>query len=262
MRSDMPSNTRPLLSPAFLCILALFLATAAPSVRAAEPADECVVLLHGLGRTASSMDPLEDALLAEGYATANIDYPSRKATIAELAEQAVPAGLRQCRRQGTRRIHFVTHSLGGILIRFYLSRQRVPELGRVVMLSPPNKGSEVVDELHDNPVYRWINGPAGQQLGTGPEDLPNRLGPADYPVGVITGDKGEIWDYWFSGIIPGKDDGKVSVERARLEGMSDFLVVHRSHTYIMKAPEVIRQVLNFLREGRFCHEDGCAGISR
>ncbi|HFD92144.1 MAG TPA: alpha/beta fold hydrolase [Gammaproteobacteria bacterium] len=259
----MPCNvSRPPLSRLLLCLLALYLGAATLPAAAATPAGECVVLLHGLGRTSSSMESLEEALREAGYRTANIDYPSRKADIEALAQQVVPAGLRQCREQGARRIHFVTHSLGGILIRFYLSRQQLPELGRVVMLSPPNRGSEVADELHDNPLYRWINGPAGQQLGTGPDALPNRLGPVDYPVGVITGDKGEIWDHWFSGMIPGKDDGKVSIARARLEGMRDFLVVHRSHTYIMKAPEVIQQVLHFLREGRFCHGDGCGESSR
>ena len=210
---------------------------------------ECVVLLHGLGRTSGSMEELAEALQQAGYATANIDYPSRSASIVELAGRVVPEGIRQCRTRGARYIHFVTHSMGGILLRFYLAKHRLPELGRVVMLAPPNGGSEVADALRDNALYQWLNGPAGQELGR--EGLVARLGPADYPVGIITGNQAAPWDLWFSKLIPGEDDGKVGVESARLEGMRDFLVVPYSHTFIMSRDEVIGQVLHFLETGRF-----------
>ncbi len=212
-----------------------------------------MVLLHGLGRTAGSMEKLETALRTAGYTTANVDYPSRSAAIAQLAESAVPRGIRQCRARGAQRIHFVTHSMGGILVRLYLDRHRLPELGRVVMLSPPNHGSEIADQLRDNTLYRWFNGPAGQELGRG--GLPTHLGPVDYPVGIITGNKAAWWDRWFSRLLPGEDDGKVSVESARLEGMRDFLVVPYTHTFIMIREVVISQVIHFLRTGRFHHAD-------
>ncbi len=211
-----------------------------------------MVLLHGLARTARSMQPLVKALEKAGYTTVNIDYASRAAPIEKLSREAVPKGVSACRRLGARRIHFVTHSMGGILLRHYLANHRLAELGRVVMLSPPNHGSEIADQLKENRLYRWFNGPAGQELGT--KGLPERLGPVDYPVGVITGSKSALWDRWFSSkLIPGPDDGKVSVESARLEGMTDFLVVPYSHGFIMRPAPVIRQVLHFLRHGRFDH---------
>ena len=119
------------------------------------------------------------------------------------------------------------------------------------MLSPPNQGSEVADELKDNMLYQWYNGPAGQELGR--RGLPSRLGAAHYPVGIITGNRSAFWDYWFSRLIPGEDDGKVSVESARLDGMQDFLVLPFSHTFIMERQAVVEQVIHFLRTGRFMH---------
>ena len=236
--------------------LAVFLGVAPNAPLAAvernSTSRECVILLHGLARTKRSMKPLVAALQKAGFNTVNIDYASRAAPIEKLASEAVPEGVSTCRRQGARRIHFVTHSMGGILLRYYLAHHRPPELGRVVMLSPPNHGSEIADQLKENKLFRWFNGPAGQELGT--EGLPQRLGPVDYPVGVITGNKSALWDRWFSSkLIPGPDDGKVSVESARLEGMTDFLVVPYSHSFIMRPVPVIRQVIHFLRHGRFDH---------
>ncbi len=214
---------------------------------------ECVVLLHGLRRNADSMRPLEEALQKAGYETANVDYDSRAGTIEQLATDAVPRGIRRCREQGARRIHFVTHSMGGILVRWWLAQQRPPELGRVVMLAPPNHGSEIVDRLARYPAFRWATGPAGPQLRTGVEGLPERLGPVDYPVGIITGDRKALWDLAFAEWLPGRDDGKVSVDSARVDGMHDLLVVHASHTFIMLKDEVIAQVIAFLRQGHFRH---------
>lgn len=216
-------------------------------------ADECVVVLHGLARSSWSMSDLAERLEAEGYTAVNIDYPSRSTVVENLARQAIPEGLAKCRRQGSETIHFVTHSMGGILLRYYLSQQEIPELGRVVMLSPPNKGSEVVDNLQDYFFFDWQNGPAGQQLGTGPGSLPNTLGPATFPLGIIAGDKPAFYDFWTSDMIADPDDGKVSVESARLEGMNDFLVLPVSHTFIMNDEEVLSQTLHFLKHESFSH---------
>jgi len=211
------------------------------------------VLLHGLARTSGSMAEMADALRAAGYVVINVDYPSREHPIQVLAERAVNRGLQGCKAAEARRIHFVTHSLGGILVRHYLADHALPELGRVVMLSPPNQGSEVADALRDEALYQWFNGPAGQQLGTGPDGIPARLPEVTYPTGVITGDSPAFYDAWVADVFPGPHDGKVSVARARVEGMSDFLVVPYSHTFIMNAGDVITQTLHFLREGRFRH---------
>lgn len=184
---------------------------------------------------------------------ANIDYPSREFSIEELAVDAVSRGVLRCGVQDAATIHFVTHSLGGILVRFFLTENPLDELGRVVMLSPPNRGSEVTDVLAEFGLYRFIFGPAGQQLGTSSDSLVNMLGPAEYPVGIITGNEASFFDLWFAGIIPGEDDGKVSVERAKLAGMSDFLVVPYTHPFIMRKEKVALQVISFLKSGRFQH---------
>jgi len=220
---------------------------------------DCVILLHGLGRTADSMKAMAKALESDGFMTVNLRYPSRKFTIEKLAMEIIPKGLRRCNAGNAGRIHFVTHSMGGILVRYYLCRSDIPRLGRVVMLSPPNQGSEIADALKDNFLYRWYNGPAGQQLGTSAHDLVAGLGPVTYPVGVITGNSHAFFDTWFSGMINGEDDGKVSVEGAKVQGMRDFLVLPYSHPFIMKKRIVFEQTVHFLRHGRFQRETAKPG---
>jgi hypothetical protein len=139
--------------------------------------------------------------------------------------------------------------MGGILVRYYLVHHSLDELGHVVMLSPPNKGSEVVDKLGTFPGFFSLNGPAGQQLSTSDSSLPNTLGSVNYPVGVITGNKSI--NLILSMLIPGDDDGKVSIERAKLDGMSDFLVVPNTHPMIMRSDDVIKQTIYFLQRGNF-----------
>ena len=213
----------------------------------------CVILLHGLGRTADSMDDMAEALERAGFDTINLDYPSRDFSIEKLAVDTIPRGIQYCRAQEAKNLHYVTHSMGGILLRYYLTRHPIEALGRVVMLSPPNQGSEVVDALKDNPLFRWYNGPAGQQLGTDPEGFVAGLGPVNYTVGVITGNEHAFFDAWLSDLIQGDDDGKVSVERAKVEGMTDFLVLPHSHPFIMEKGDVVAQTIHFIRHGVFHH---------
>jgi len=211
--------------------------------------DQCVILLHGLARTTSSMEAIEHALLANGFYVINADYPSRKYSIKHLASTVIPDKITACNENAGGDIHFVTHSLGGIIVRQFLVENTIDNLGRVVMLSPPNQGSEAVDALKDIPGFYLINGLAGMQLGTDENSVPANLPPVTYEVGVITGD--ESINYILSMIIPGVDDGKVSIERAKVEGMTDFLVVGHSHPFIMKSDEVIEQTLTFLHLGHF-----------
>ncbi len=214
---------------------------------------ECVVLLHGLARSANSMADLQDQLLREGYAVANIDYPSRDYSIAELAPMAINQGLELCRAQDSHRIHFVTHSLGGILVRQYLSEspapQTIPDLGRVVMLGPPNQGSEIVDNLKNIPGYELWNGPAGHQLGTGSNSVPLQLGPAHFELGVIAGTY--TMNPFLSQYLSGPNDGKVSVASTKVEGMDDFIALPTTHTFMMENDHVINQTVFFLMNGRF-----------
>jgi hypothetical protein len=214
--------------------------------------NDCVILLHGLGRTSRSMKNLERSLSLQGYDVINLNYPSTKHPIKFLSEEILSKAIEQCQKRFPPRIHFVTHSLGGIIVRYYLSLHELSNLGRVVMLSPPNQGSELVDRLKKSFIYRKINGPAGQQLGTDKDSLPLSLGPVNFELGVITGNRS--FNLLSSMIIPGPDDGSVSVERAKVAGMKDFLVLPHSHTFIVKSKDAIEQVIYFLRYGIFKHE--------
>ncbi|MFC1495254.1 esterase/lipase family protein [Thermodesulfobacteriota bacterium] len=210
---------------------------------------ECVILFHGLARTEKSMLNLERHLKKHGFNVINTGYSSRTKNIQTLSFETINKATIECEKIGAAKIHFVTHSMGGILVRYYLGLNKINNLGRVVMLSPPNQGSEAVDKLKDFPFFDWINGPAGQQLGTDKDSLPNKIGPPDYEVGIITGDKSI--NPILSFLIPGEDDGKVSVEKAKLEGMKDFLVVHKAHPFIMNDENVLKQVIFFIENGMF-----------
>ncbi len=209
---------------------------------------DTIVFLHGLGRTWLSMAWVARKARDRGYRVVNHGYRSRRHSIDEHARQLrIVVGA----ISGTGRIHFITHSLGGIVVRAMLAdRSAWPErLGRTVMLSPPNQGSELVDFLGGSAVYQSVLGPAGAELGTRAESMPNRLGRVEFEVGVITGDR-SIGPF-SRRIFPGPTDGKVSVARAQVEGMRDFRVVRRSHTFIMYGADVADAAFHFLEHGRF-----------
>ena len=208
---------------------------------------ETVILLHGLARSAGSMKKLAKALSGEGYSVHNIGYASTRKTIEQLAEEAIGPALKLCPAQ--HRVHFVTHSLGGILVRQYLSQHPIANLGRVVMLGPPNKGSEVVDTMRKFPGFHFISGDAGLELGTGEGSVPNRLGAANFDLGIIAGTLSI--DPILSPMIDGIDDGKVSVENTKLEGMQDHLEMEVTHSFMMRNSKVIEQVIHYLENGRF-----------
>jgi len=208
-----------------------------------------VILIHGLARTSRSFNKMAKCLKMNNYAVTNINYPSRKFSIETLTEQHLSNAVTHCQANGAQRIHFVTHSMGAILVRYYLRHHTLPELGHVVMLSPPNKGSEIVDRLGKLRLFEFINGPAGQQLGTSPHSLSNQLGSVNYSVGIITGNR--TINFILSLLIPGENDGKVSVERAKVTCMTDLLVVPHTHPMILRSQTVIRQTLHFLNNGKF-----------
>ncbi|MEJ2502221.1 MAG: alpha/beta hydrolase [Gemmatimonadota bacterium] len=248
--SRRPGGALLLLAAAVVAVLAWTAPgpTPRPSAPAPDTARPTVVLLHGLGRTEFSMKPMARALEEAGYRVVNLGYPSRRQTIPELVE-TVEAELEAC--CASEPLRFVTHSLGGILVRAYSELHGPGRVGRVVMLSPPNQGSRVVDEIPDE-LLRLVLGPAALQLGTDSASVPIRLPPVSFELGIITGDAS--LNPLFSRWLPGEDDGKVSVESAYVEGAEDFLVVPYSHTFIMRQDEVIAQTIAFLETGSFLHE--------
>jgi len=210
-----------------------------------------VILLHGLARSEISLRKLEAILQQQGYHTVNYNYPSTKFSVEKLAEDAISQALSQCPKDNT--IHFVTHSMGGILVRQFLSQHNIENLGRVVMLGPPNQGSQVVDFLKDISMFKLINGPASVQLDTTEIGLPKRLGAVNFEVGIIAGTRSV--NPFLSTMLPKPDDGKVSVENTKIDGMSDHIALPVTHPFMMRNDKVIEQVLYFLRQGKFEREE-------
>ena len=235
-------------------VAGLSMACATVGAREVPDRTDTVILLHGMWRDAGAMRGIESELADRGYNTINISYPSTDYTIEELAVRYLHPAY-EAASKGEGQVHIVTHSMGGILARYYLDTYPASNLGRVVMLAPPNQGVEMADRYGHWSLFRWATGPAGLQLGTGPGSLPRALGPVDYEVGVIAGSKGRNL---LSLMIPGQDDGLVSVASARVEGMSDFLLLDQNHYYIKHDDQAIAQTIHFLESGRFAHKSSNA----
>jgi pimeloyl-ACP methyl ester carboxylesterase len=197
------------------------------------------------------MKLLEWRLRREGYRVINVSYASTRRTIQELANVWLAGLLERRLPDRAVKVHFVTHSLGGIIVRQYLHDHpaEARRVGRVVMLAPPNHGSELADLLQRNFLFKLWCGPVRRQLGTDAASVPRQLGPASCEVGVIAGDR--CLNPLAALFLPRPNDGRVSVRSARLEGMADFLVTHHTHTCIMWNNDVADAVARFLETGHF-----------
>ena len=212
-------------------------------------AADCVVLIHGLGRTQLSMKAIEWALVDNGFEVVNEGYPSLSRGLEDLAGIAVPGGIERCRSLGANRIHFVTHSLGGILVRLYLSGTTLPDLGRVVMLAPPNQGSQLAEYVDGFALLRDFLPPVIHELNPDASTILARLGPVDFQLGVIAGSRNRR--PFTPGAPDGPSDGTVAVAETRVRGMDDFITLPVTHTFMAWDAEVIRQMLAFLQLGHF-----------
>lgn len=230
-------------------MLGLVLACASISATSLAVQGDCVILIHGAGRTCASMIPMQCFLMCHGYRVVNAQFTSTGRSIEEIADSDFPGILKEL--DPAAKVHFVAHSMGAIILRQYLASHAVTNLGRVVMLGPPNHGSEIIDRLRPFPLFRSILGRRLTELGTDSKDLPSRLGPAKFDCGVIAGDVPA--NPLTGAMLHGPNDGKVLVESARLDGMRDFLVVHHSHTWMIWNKDVMRQALAFLHSGAFDH---------
>ena len=234
-----------------------FLVCSAAAGMCAEQAElksdgDFVVLLHGMKRSAGSMNKIEIRLLVLGYRTLNIDYPSSQFTIEELSE-FIHKEITRRYSDPARPLHVVTHSMGGILTRYYLTQHRPQRLGRVVMLAPPNQGTEMSDFLQGTGVFEAIFGPAGTQLGTNEKSITRALGPVDYELGVIMGNIS--LNPVASIVVPGDDDGLVSHERSKVAGMKDSVIIPAAHSFIMYSDKAVEHTVHFLKHGNFKKEE-------
>ena len=210
-----------------------------------------VILVHGLGRSAGAFTLLEDRLRREGFQTANVNYPSTRLGIAEHADNLLEI-IKSL--DGAKSLSFVTHSLGGLVVRELLARKSEEDgmlpARRLVMIAPPNKGSQVADRLKTLPAYRWLTGESGQGLTT---EAAAKLPVPDVEFGIIAGGRGN--NNGFNPLLPGDNDGLVTVAETALDGAQDFMLVRTTHGLIDDHPQTIDATLAFLRDGRFSPDD-------
>jgi len=210
---------------------------------------EHVILLHGMFRSAIAMKPAESFLTEKGFKVINMSYPSTQHDIETLVQNYLMPQIVSLEESGASKIHFVTHSMGGILVRHYLKNNQMPALGRVVMLSPPNKGTELTNLFADTDWYKEKIGPAGKQLNPNQNSWVNQLGSVDFELGVIAGNyNGNFLTSW---LLPGPDDGVVSVESMKVKGMADLLLVSEKHFNIRRFIPALQQSVYFIENGRF-----------
>lgn len=209
--------------------------------------NDYVVLLHGILLPSLHLYTLAKFLSAHGYTVFNVNYPSTKYPLEEL----IPRTAKQIDDlliDKNRKVHFVGFSMGGIMARGIIAQHRPQNLGRVVQIGTPNHGSEVADFWKNNILFKKIFGPAGQQLTTH-YDLAPLLGNVDYELGVLAGNF--TFDPVSSYIIHSPNDGKVSVESTKLEGMRDHITLSASHTFFPFNKTAHEQVLAFIKNGQF-----------
>lgn len=227
------------------CLALLILCLPIP----ASAQSDCVVLLHGWARVTDSMAKLANRLDDAGYTAHNVKYATRRHPVERMAADAVGGGVAACRDGNAPAIHFVAHSLGAILVRYYLHHNELEELGRVVMLAPPNQGSELMDGLLKIPGFRFFSGPAGPALGTGTTGIAHRLPPVEFELGVIAGNRNINPLAWL--LVPTPNDSAVSVASTRVEGMTAHIVLPVIHQTMMKNDQVIDLAVQYLQSGTF-----------
>lgn len=215
---------------------------------------ELVVIIHGLMRTKWSMKKLEKFFKHKGYDTLNINYFSLTNPISKIALEVLPKSLnKKLKKKQYSKIHFVTHSLGGIITRYYFTHYKnIPETmktGKIVMIAPPNKGAELAEKWRDRLWFKYTQGPAGQHIGTGAHSVIHQLNPLTIDVGIIAGNKPV--NHLTALLLPSENDGTVTVESTKLSEMKDHITLPYNHTFICNKKVVWEQAHHFLENGSF-----------
>jgi predicted alpha/beta hydrolase family esterase len=210
---------------------------------------QAVVLLHGLFRSRDCMIPLGDYLAEHGnYEIVNVSYPS---TQADVRAHAASLAKVLDNLEGIEQVNFVAHSLGNLVVRdwlheHYKSEAARFELGRFVMLGPPNNGAQFARSFKENRLFSIVTGPSGKQLGEGWEELARHLGTPCCEFGILAGSAAIP-----NPLVEGNDDGMVAVSETKLPGAADFRVLPYHHGHIRSSEVVGEMTLNFVQHGYF-----------
>jgi pimeloyl-ACP methyl ester carboxylesterase len=232
-------------------ILLLFLLCAPSPAAGKEAPRKVIVLVHGFMDTRFHLYFMEKELIADGYVVINKTYPSASMSIEECADYL--AGVIQRGTEdikGPYELDFITHSMGGLVARCYLSRHRPPQAKRLVMIATPNRGVTKAELAARLPLADRVLGPALMEMAQGKDYLCGLCGGAPaIEFAVIAGGKGDGKGY--SILIPGDDDGTVAVRSAYLPGAADFLLLDHIHNLICYYDDTIRNARAFIEEGAF-----------
>lgn len=207
-----------------------------------------IILLHGINGSSSELANIEAYLVSQDESVENIDYPSTEYPIEVLVSDYVGPMLEQFARE-VDTVHFACHSMGNIVLRYYLKDHPDYPYGRIVMMGPPNQGSQLTDTFKKWKYYKKRYGPAGDQIGTDVEDLLNLSKQLPRDVGIIAGTKTMFFLY--SWIIPGKDDGKVSHSSMKSPGYRAFVTVPYHHDEMTYKEDLAELILNYIKNGEF-----------
>ena len=213
---------------------------------------EYVVVLHGLFVNSFYMHSLARVLAEDGYEVINISYPSTKHTLEDLSK-FVEQEIKKHVTHEERKVNFVGYSLGGVVLRTVLKNYHPQNMGRVVHIGTPNKGSEVADRYKDNKLFLWMFGPVIKQVVTNQEHVKHLFGPVDYELGIIASKKS--YNRLFSKLFKNDHDGIVSVESAILEGAKESYIVDATHEFMPFNQDIINQTLSFIRDGHFAKKN-------
>lgn len=212
---------------------------AAMAVKAARQ-DQTVVLLHGMGRGRASLWVLETRLKTAGFRTVNFPYITHARSLDQLSDDLIKFIKENVK---TPTYCIIAHSLGNIIVRNSFHRELPPGLKRIVMLAPPNRPADLARAFKDNPVYRWVTGESGQQLAS--DEFYKNLPVPTAEFGVIAGDRGQ------SITFKEPNDGVITVESTKLDGMKAWVLVHQAHTFIMNSRQAAQLAVRFIEHGDF-----------